>query len=174
MIFSIDKSIPLLQNTPLVIHHLLNQLSNEWVLANEGADTWNVKEIIAHLIVCEETDWIVRATIILSDQTPKQFAPINMHAHFEIAREFSLPQLIKKFTNLRQQNLATLEKFNIQPVELTLTAIHPVLGEVSLQQLLSAWVVHDLTHLAQITRVMAKLYEKEVGPFKQLLGVLNK
>jgi hypothetical protein len=97
-----------------------------------------------------------------------------MHAHFEIAREFSLLQLINKFTNLRQQNLATLEKFNIQPAELTLTAIHPVLGEVSLQQLLSAWVVHDLTHLAQITRVMAKLYEQEVGPFKQLLGVLNK
>ena len=86
MIFSIDKSIPLLQNTPLVIHHLLNQLSNEWVLANEGADTWNVKEIIAHLIVCEETDWMNRATLILSDKAPKQFAPINMHAHFEITR----------------------------------------------------------------------------------------
>jgi|JI6StandDraft_1071083.scaffolds.fasta_scaffold52056_4 hypothetical protein len=173
MNFSIEQAFPLLNNTPKAIQQLLQQLDSDWLEVNEGPDTWNVKEIIAHLLVCEETDWMVRAAIILLPDTSKQFTPIDRQAHFPLSQQFSAEQLISKFKRQREKNLSTLKKFNIQKSDYALTAVHPVLGAVCLQQLLSAWVVHDLTHLSQISRVIAKLYTSEVGPFRQLLGVLN-
>ena len=155
MNFSLDKSIEVLQNTPHFTSALLQNLSPDWTTKNEGESTWNAKEVLAHLIVCEETDWIPRARIILSESSSKTFTPIDMEAHFAIAKNNTLEELLKEFKKLRKQSIIELLGYNLNENDYKRTAIHPKIGEVNLQQLIATWVTHDLTHIAQIVRVIA-------------------
>lgn len=173
MKFTIEKSIEIIERTPKVLLTLLKDLSSEWTEFNEGENTWTAKEIIAHLIICEQTDWIPRARIILSDGIDKAFVPLDMAAHFELATNNSLDQLLMDFQSLRMQSIGELLGYNLSDDDYTRTAMHPKIGEVNLAQLIATWVTHDLAHIAQIARVIAKQNAALVGPFKDFLKILN-
>jgi hypothetical protein len=172
MQFEIEKALPVLERTPRVIEALLNGLADEWTYSNEGSDTWTPFEIVAHLIYGEKTDWLPRTRIILGEEN-KHFVPFDMEGHIKDSKGKTMSQLLDEFTILRKQNLAQLKDMNITNDMLNQTGIHPLLGEVTLRHLLASWVVHDLTHIHQLSRVMAKQYEEAVGPWKQFMGVLG-
>ena len=173
MDFKLDKAIELLERTPGVIEVLLKGLSPEWVMNNEGDDTWSPYDIVGHLIHGEKTDWIVRMEIIIADNENKSFQPFDRFAQFEQSKGKTLQQLIDEFKALRKQNMAILISKNFSETTLNKTGIHPAFGIVTLRQLLSTWVVHDLSHIAQIARVMAKQYKTESGPWQAYLPILN-
>lgn len=174
MKFQLDKSIEILNRTPAVLEHLLTGLSRDWYSHNEGENTWSPYDVIGHLIHGEKTDWLVRSEIILSKAADKTFIPFDRFAQMSTSKEKSLEALLQEFRELREANLTKLEALKIGEEDLSNTGIHPELGEVSLQQLLASWVVHDLGHIAQISRVMAKQYTQEVGPWIAYLGILNR
>jgi len=173
MKFSLNKSLEIIENTPLVVSALLNNISDQWTISNEGKNTWTAKEVVAHLIVCEQTDWLPRAKIILSDNQDKTFAPIDMLAHFDLAKNNSMKDLIKEFKRLRETGINEIKGLNLQKTDLNKTAIHPKVGELNLQQLIAAWAIHDLTHIAQIARIMAKQNKENVGVFATFLTILK-
>ena len=160
---SIKNSVDVLNNTPNVLSALMNNLSDKVLNSNEGENTWSVKEVIAHLVICEETNWLQRIKIILSDQNDKVFAPIDLLAHFDIAQNNSISSLLERFKENRKINISEIEVLDIQESDFVKTAVHPVIGKVNLNELLSTWVAHDLTHLSQITRVMAKQYKNDTN-----------
>jgi hypothetical protein len=166
-------ALPILERTPNVIEALLYGLPDEWVLRNEGADTWSAYDVVGHLIHGEKEDWLVRTNIILGEGD-KQFKPFNRTAMFEDSKGKTLNQLLDEFKSLRKDNLLQLQAINFTDELLNRTGIHPKFGTVTLRQLLSTWVVHDLTHINQITRVMGKQYDAAVGPWKEFLGILNR
>ncbi|WP_026462519.1 DinB family protein [Adhaeribacter aquaticus] len=173
MQFSLSKSLEVLERTPQVLFSMLNNLSSQWIEANEGENTWTPKEIVAHLIICEKTNWLTRAKIILSDSTDKILSPIDMMGHFDLAKNSSLQDLLKGFSRLRECSLDELKKLSSDESSLQKTAMHPKVGEVSLQQLIATWVTHDLSHITQISRVMARQQKEQVGPFEVFLKILN-
>ncbi len=173
MEFSIEKAIEILERTPVALSHLLSGLSDDWTSHNEGGDTWAVYDVIGHLIHGDKTDWLTRAQLILSDSAQKNFGPFDRFAQFENSQGKSLLQLLTEFQEVRSQNLDKLRNLNIQPEDLQKTGVHPAFGEVTLSQLLATWVTHDLDHIAQISRVMAKQYKAEVGPWIAYLKILN-
>ncbi|MHA4844865.1 DinB family protein [Flavitalea antarctica] len=173
MQYSIDKSIEILERTPAVLMTQLSGLSDNWTQCNEGADTWSAFDIVGHLIHGDRTDWLPRAELILSGSPERKFAPFDRFAQFEESKGKSLPQLLAEFKELRYVNIQKLIQLNISENDLSKTGIHPAFGEVTLSQLLSCWVVHDLNHLAQVSRVMAKQYKEEVGPWIEYLRVLK-
>lgn len=166
-------SLEILSNTPAVLTAMLHNLGEEWISSNEGEYTWTAKEVVAHLVVIEETDWLPRIRIILDEDGQKTFAPVDMQAHFAVARNHSMQELLNQFAVLRKQSIEEFTGYNLEEKDLQKTGNHPVLGEVQLQQLLATWVTHDLTHIAQVTRVMAKQQKNEVGPFKRYLRILE-
>lgn len=174
MEFNLNKSIEILERTPQVLEALLTGLSDEWILNNEGDDSWNPFDVIGHLIHGEKTDWLVRTNLILSDKTDKTFAPFDRFAQFENSKGKSISELLKEFQDLRKQNLVALKSKNITTEDLWKTGIHPTFGAVTLEQLLACWVAHDLGHIAQISRVMAKQYKDEVGPWREFLPILDR
>jgi hypothetical protein len=174
MIFSIDRSLEILHRTPAVVGTLLNNISPFWSDANEGEKTFSPYDVVGHLIHGEKTDWIERIEIILSDQKEKRFKPFDRFAQYHESKGKTLEQLIKEFEQLRAQNLEKLENLHLNEKDLTRKATHPALGEVTLQQLLSTWTVHDLNHISQIVRVMSKRYIDEVGPWKEYLPLLTR
>lgn len=172
MEFSFNKIVEVLSNTPDTVFALLHNLSEDWINRNEGDSTWTVKEVVAHLIECEETNWMPRIRIILN--SPDQvFAPMDMQAHFEIAKSCSLQELLKKFRQLRANGINELKEYKLQEGDFFKAANHPVIGEVMVHQLISAWAAHDMAHLAQIARIIAKQNKEFVGGFKQYLNILN-
>jgi hypothetical protein len=173
MNFTLEQSIEILERTPLSLSNLLTGLSSEWTSTKEGNDTWSVYDIIGHLIHGEKTDWIPRAEIILSDKTEKTFEPFDRFAQFENSKGKSLTELLEEFTALRKKNIVLLRSMPIHETTLTKKGIHPAFGEVTLSQLLATWVVHDLNHIAQIARVMAKQYKEDVGPWIKYLRILQ-
>jgi len=173
MDFSIDKSIEILERTPDVVRAMLSGLSAEWIAATEGEDTWSPFDIIGHFIHGEKTDWIIRAQLILSDQVEKSFVPFDRFAQFENSKGKSVNALLDEFKMLRRINIAVLKSLRIDENKHNEKGIHPDFGEVSLKQLLAAWVVHDLNHISQIARVMAKQYTVEVGPWIEYLKILR-
>ena len=173
MDFQMNAAIQVLQRTPDVLSAMLRGLDEEWTHTNEGGDTWTAYDIIGHYIHGEKTDWITRTRILLSDAEQKAFTPFDRFAQFNNSKGQSLEALLDEFKLLRQQNLEELNKVTFTEQLLDRTAIHPKFGTVTLRQLLAAWVVHDLTHIYQVTRVMAKQYDAAVGPWKEFLGVLN-
>ncbi len=173
MDFNINDALPVLERTPQVVSDLLKNLPDPWLYKNEGGDTWNPYDVVGHLIHGERTDWIARMNICLSDGPNKKFEPFDRTAMFEESKGKSLDDLLTEFANLRRQNVQKLKAVSFDEETLSKKAIHPVFGEVNLKQLLSTWVVHDLTHIYQIIRVMAKQYDTEVGPWKQYLGILK-
>lgn len=173
MNFSVASSIAVLERTPLVLSSLLRNLSAEWTTPNEGANSWSAFDIVGHLIHGERTDWVPRAQLILSARTDKTFEPFDRFAQFELSKGKTLEQLLDEFTTLREENIAWLRAQPLSQTDLEKKGRHPALGEVTLAQLLATWTVHDLNHLAQVSRVMAKQYKDEVGPWQQYLGVLH-
>lgn len=174
MMFDLDKSVQILAQTPAVLSAMLANLDDDWVKNNEGGESWSPFDVLGHLIHGERTDWIARAQIILDDhRTDKRFAPFDRFAMFSESRGKSLPELLDTFAALRRQNLEQLQQMNITTDTLSKTGIHPAFGEVTLEQLLATWVVHDLGHIAQISRVMAKQYADAVGPWQAYLPTLH-
>src|SRR5258706_13843023 len=173
MHFTIEKSIEILDHTPGVLNTMLRNISADWTSQNEGGDTWSVYDIVGHLIHGEKTDWIPRMEIILSEKNDKRFQPFDRFAQFEESKGKSLAQLLDEFKSLSEKNIEHLRLKKLTDKNLKANGIHPVFGEVTLSQLFSAWVVHDLNHIAQICRVMAKQYEAEVGPWVANLKILQ-
>jgi DinB superfamily len=173
MEFSLDKATEILSRTPPSIRQLTLGLSPEWTNSNEGGDTWTVFDIVGHLIHGEKTDWLTRTEIILSSNSDKIFHPFDRFAQFEQFKGKNLKQLLEEFENIRKDNIEKLKKFNITEHELKKTGIHPTFGQVTLSQLLSAWVVHDLDHISQVSRVMAKQFKDQTGPWIKFLKILR-
>lgn len=165
MDFSLDDAIPVLERTPAVVSSLLESLPAGWLDARETAEAWSPREIINHLIWGERTDWIPRARIILAQGPHRRFQPFDRFA--ELQNDRPLDDLLEELDQLRAGNLATLRGWNLKPKDLDLTGEHPGLGTVTLRQLLATWVAHDLTHIAQITRTMAREYKGAVGPWTE-------
>ncbi|MDN3656041.1 DinB family protein [Ferruginibacter paludis] len=173
MHFSLSKSVEILERTPDVLITMLYNLSNEWTANNEGGESWNVYEIIGHLIHGEKTDWIPRMEVILSDKTDKSFVPFDRFAQLKKSETPTLHELLDEFKSIRQHNTVRLKSKELTEADLEKTGIHPEFGAVTLSQLISTWAVHDLNHIAQIVRVMAKQYKNEVGPWKAYLRILQ-
>ncbi len=173
MEFNLEKSLQLLARTPTVIKLLLNGLDDEWIRNNEGGETWSPFDVVGHLLHGEITDWIPRLEKILNEDGDKNFVPFDRFAQFNESKGKTLEQLLDEFIGARAHNLAILKAKNITPADYKKTGIHPVFGTVTLEQLLSTWTVHDLAHINQITRVMAKQYREATGPWLEYLSVLN-
>ena len=173
MNFSLSHSLEILERTPNVLFAMLENVSGEWTLNNEGPDTWSVYDIIGHLIHGEKTDWIARMEIILSNEADKRFEPFNRFAQFEESKGLSLLALLDEFKRLRENNIRILLSKQLTNEHLQQTGVHPAFGEVTLSQLLATWVVHDLNHIAQISRVMAKQYKAEIGPWIEYVKMLR-
>jgi len=173
MQFDINKSIQILSKTPQILEVLLSDISDDWVYNNEGEDTWSPYDVLGHLIHGEKTDWITRAKIILSDTENKTFESFDRFAQMEDKAKNSMADRLQEFKQLRAENLETLKALELDELKLIQKGIHPELGEVKLVELLSCWTVHDLGHFAQISRVMAKQYKTEVGPWIQYLTILK-
>lgn len=171
--FSLAEAIAVLSRTPATLNALLRRLPEVWVRRNEGKDTWAAVDIVGHLIVGERTDWMPRVRIILQNGEARPFDPFDRFAQLKETQDKSLEQLLDEFARLRMENLAALHALNLQPEDLTRRGTHPALGAVTLAELLATWAVHDLTHLHQLSRVMAHQYRDAVGPWSDYLGVLQ-
>lgn len=173
MKYNSNEAIAILERTPLVLKSLLNGLENEWVTCNEGPETFSPYDVLGHLIHAEKTDWVVRAKHVLALGATQPFDPFDRFAHYEASKGKSLQHLLGEFETLRRENIDWLESLNLSEADLEKKGVHPALGEVTLRNLLATWVVHDLSHIAQVTRVMAKQYKTEVGPWVEYLRILN-
>jgi DinB family protein len=171
--FNLTDAIAVLTRTPATLDATLRGLPDIWVRHNEGKDTWSAFEIVGHLIVGERTDWMPRLRIILENGEARPFDPFDRFAQLQETQDKSLDQLLNDFSNLRKENLTALLSLNLQPEDLTRRGRHPALGVVTLSELLATWTVHDLTHLHQLSRVMAHQYRDAVGPWSAYLGVLR-
>lgn len=174
MNFDLATGIVVLERTPAVLRALLGGLPAEWTTTNEGPDTWSPYDVVGHLIHGERTDWIGRAQIILAQGPDRRFVPFDRTAMFRESEGKSLAQLLDEFEQLRRQNLATVRGWTLGERELDLEGIHPRFGAVTLRQLLATWVAHDLDHLVQIARVMAKQYKSAVGPWVEYMSVMTR
>jgi DinB superfamily len=170
---NLPQTIALLARTPAALNALLRDLPESWTFQNEGENTWNAFDIVGHLIHGDRTDWMPRAKMILHFGESQPFEPFDRWAQIRESQGKSLNQLLDEFARLRSENLRELRALNLQQQDLNLLGRHPALGSVTLSQLLATWPVHDLTHLHQISRVMAHQYRDAVGPWRQYLGVLQ-
>jgi len=173
MEFHLDQAKEILRRTPATLNALLTDLPNDWVLSNEGPETWSPYDVIGHLIEGEETDWIPRARIILEQGETRPFDKFDRFAMFQKSKGKSLLELLAQFEQLRGESLRQLDEMKLTPELLQKRGTHPALGVVTLSQLLSAWVVHDLGHIRQIVRVMAKQYREAIGPWTEYLTIVN-
>nr|WP_299344863.1 DinB family protein [Allomuricauda sp.] len=173
MKFELNTAISVLKNTPVVVKALLKDLPEEWISQNEGPETWSPFDVVGHLIHGEKTDWIVRTRLILEQGPEITFEPFDRFAQFKNSEGKNLQTLLTEFEVLRKKNLEILNSLKLADSDLNRKGMHPELGEVTLAQLLSAWVVHDLGHIVQISRVLAKQYVDEVGPWTEYLTILN-
>jgi hypothetical protein len=173
MKFQVDEGIQILSKTPSVLTLLLEDLPDTWVMTNEGDQTWSPYDIVGHLIHGEKTDWIPRAKIILGDQGDKTFISFDRFAQFENSKGKTLSELLEEFRGWRLQNIEVLKAMELNEEKLKRKGMHPDLGEVSLAELLATWVAHDLSHINQMTRVMARNYKGEVGPWRAYISILK-
>jgi hypothetical protein len=170
---NLDQTIALLERTPAALNALLRDLPDEWTVRNEGEKTWTVFDVIGHLIHGERTDWIPRARRILEFGESKPFDRFDRFAQERENQGKSLAQLLDEFAALRAEKLDELRALNLTDDDLKKRGTHPVLGVITLSELLSTWAAHDLTHLHQIARVMAHQYREAVGPWTKFLGVMQ-
>lgn len=173
MHFDLESSIAVLNRSPATLRALLDGLGEMWVRGTEGPDTFSPFDVVGHLIDGEETDWIPRARIILAQGSDLRFEPYDRFRHRARNADRSLESLLSEFARLRAANLDLLRAWGLTARQLDLPGEHPSLGRVTLRQLLASWVVHDMGHLAQVARVMAKQYGSEVGPWVPFLPVLT-
>jgi hypothetical protein len=170
---NLQHTISLLCRTPAALNALLRDLPETWTLRNEGENTWSAFDVVGHLIHAERADWIPRAKIILQFGETQAFDPFDRGGHAREIQGKSLEQLLDEFARVRSENLGKLRALNLRPEDLERRGRHPALGVVTLSQLLATWAAHDLTHLHQVSRVMAHQHRDAVGPFSAYLGVLK-
>jgi len=170
--FDLKAITATLRQTPGTLSQLLHGLPDDLRLSNEGEGTWSPYDVIGHLIHGEKTDWIPRAKIILYGDD-KRFEPFDRFAQERDSGGKSLIELLDEFTDWRSTNLRELDLLDLSTENLSKTGIHPEFGEVTLQQLLATWAAHDYGHLYQISRVMAKQFLPDVGPWSKYIRALN-
>jgi hypothetical protein len=170
---NLPETMSLLARTPAVLNALLRDLPETWTLRNEGENTWSAFDVVGHLIHGERTDWMPRARMVLESGESRTFEPFDRWAQERESRGKSLDQLLDEFARLRSQNLSELRAMNLRQEHLELRGRHPALGVVTLSELLATWAIHDLTHLHQLSRIMAHQYRDAVGPWSAYLGVLQ-
>ena len=173
MTFTFEDALPVLSRTPVVLGSLLADLPEFWTRGTEGPDTWSPFDIVGHLIHGERTDWITRTEILLAHGESRPFTPFDRFAQFEASRGKTLHQLLDTFAGLRAANLLRLESLGLHTEDLERRGMHPELGSCTLGELLATWVAHDLSHIAQIARVMGRQYTEEVGPWRAYLPMLG-
>jgi DinB superfamily len=174
MDFDVDHGLAVLERTPDVLRALLAGLPEVWTHQNEGPATWSPREVVGHLIEGERSDWIPRERIVLAQGPSAAFAPFDRTAHQRsMSASASLTELVETFARMRAENLATLRGWHLTPAQLELTGVHPEFGLVTMKQHLATWVAHDLGHLVQIARTMARQYREAVGPWRAYLTALH-
>ena len=171
--FAMDEAIAVLSRTPATLDALLRGLPDGWITANEGGETWSPFDVLGHLIHGEHTDWVPRAKIILEHGEARPFDKFNRFAQFAESEGRTLASLLDDFAALRQANLRELASLRITDADLDRRGRHPELGVVTLRQLLATWVAHDLDHVVQISRVLARQYSDEVGPWRVFLRIIS-
>lgn len=174
MTFVLADGVAVLQRTPHVLRAMLTGLDPVWTDATEGPETWSPAVIVGHLIHGERTDWIPRATLILGQGSDRRFTPFDRFAQLRESAGRPLGELLDELARLRAANLATLAEWRLTEAQLELEGEHPELGRVTLRQLLATWVAHDLGHLAQTARVMARRYRDAVGPWRAYLPIMDR
>lgn len=172
MDFSLELGKEVLRRTPDVLHAMLSDRSDAWVAASEAPDAWSPYQVVGHLTYIEECDWIDRTRVILEHGTGRVLAPVDRVAGFTRFKEWKLNDLLDRFGSVRTSNLKTLEAL-IEVADLERRGVHPTFGEVTISQLLATWVVHDLNHLGQIVKTMAKQYADAVGPWREFLPIID-
>jgi len=171
--FNLNEAIEVLERTPQTLARLLSGLSGGWLHCREGEDTWSPYEVIGHLAEAERTNWIPRLETILQDGERKPFPPFDRYAHLSESPDLPIDGKLQVFQELRERSLARLSELLPSDPRLEATGTHPAFGPVKARELVSAWVVHDLSHTAQIVRVMARRYAEDVGPWQAYLGILK-
>ncbi|HEV2113130.1 MAG TPA: DinB family protein [Terriglobales bacterium] len=170
---NLQTTIALLSRTPAALNVLLRDLPESWTHRNEGENTWSAFDVVGHLIHGERTDWIPRARMILEHGESRAFERFDRFAQERESHGRSLPELLDEFARVRSENLATLREMKLTPQQLALRGLHPRLGAVTLSNLLATWAAHDLTHLHQLSRILAHQYREAVGPWTKYLGVMQ-
>jgi len=171
--FKLDDTIALLSNTPPALNALLRNLPEAWIHQREGGDSWTAFEVVGHLIHGDRTDWMPRARMILQHGDSRPFDVFDRGGHKQDIQGKSIGQLLDEFAHVRSENLTALRSLNLQSGDFTRRGMHPALGGVTLSQLLATWAAHDLTHIHQISRIMAYQYRETVGPWSAYLGVMR-
>lgn len=174
MDFDLNAGIAVLERTPRTLRALLDGLPPAWTDATEGPETWSPYVIVGHLIHGERADWIPRARIILAQGPDRRFEPVDRFAQFRESEGKPLGELLDELARLRAESLETLAGWRLTDAQLALEGEHPAFGPVTLRQLLATWVAHDLSHVAQIARVMAKQYREEIGPWRAYLPIMDR
>jgi hypothetical protein len=174
MSFMLTEGIAVLERTPATFRALLSGLPDPWTACNEGADTFSPFDNVGHLIHGERADWIPRARLILAQGTNRRFEPYDRFAQVRESEGRIIAELLEEFAHVREENLVTLRSWNLTDQDLALEGEHPEFGLVTLRQLLATWVAHDLGHVAQTARVMAKRYREAVGPWRAYLPILDR
>lgn len=169
----LEDTTALLARTPATLDALLRHLPEAWTMRNEGENSWSPHDIVGHLIHCEITDWMPRARRILADGESKPFDPFDRWGHVRLVHGRAMPSLLDEFAERRAANLDELRSWKLCAADLEKRGQHPVLGPVTLSELLASWAAHDLNHLHQTARVMASQYRKAVGPFRAFMGVMQ-
>jgi hypothetical protein len=170
---NLENTIALLERTPAALDALLRGLPEMWTETNEGGNTWSVRTVIAHLIHEEDENWIPRARVILESGEAQAFAPVDREGHLRYSRDKTLEQLLDDFAHAREKGLEDLRALKLTAEDLRRQGRHPSFGTVTLSELLATWAMHDLTHLHQISRIMADQYREAVGPWVRFLGVMQ-
>lgn len=173
MDFRFDQALPVLQQTPRTVRALLQDLPRAWTTATEGPGTWSPYDIVGHLVHGERADWIPRVEHLLQHGEAVPFPPFDREAMFAASKGQTLAQLLDRFSALRNTSLSRLDGLGLTDADLGRTGRHPEFGVVTLGQHLATWVAHDMTHIAQLARVMAKQYADAVGPWKAYLSILK-
>jgi hypothetical protein len=173
MKFDLAEARAVLERTPTVLQVLLAGLPDAWTSGNQGPNTWSPFDVVGHLIDGEREDWIPRIRLILAHGEATPFTPFDRFSHLQANRDRTLGELLDSFAALRAENLAVLDSLQLTPVHLELRGTHPEFGPVTLRQLLATWVAHDLGHLVQISRTMARQYREEAGPWRAYLSALQ-
>lgn len=172
MYFDLTRALEILERTPATLNALLRGLSDEWIRPNEGSGSWSVFDNVGHLITGERSDWMARLRVVLAQGSDRRFQAFDRTAMLARDRDRTLDALLDEFASLRAANVAELRGLDLSHERLQLTGEHPTFGSVTAEQLLATWVVHDLGHLAQMSRVMAKQYAQAVGPWAAFLPIL--
>jgi hypothetical protein len=170
---NLENTIALLERTPAALDALLRGLPAVWIDSNEGGETWNVPGVMAHLIHCEQVDWMPRLRMILELGEGRTFTPLDREGSARAGEGNTMDRVLDEFRQLRANNLGELRALDLKPEDMNRRGMHPVFGSVTLEEFLSTWPAHDLTHLHQILRIMAHQYRELVGPWVRFLGVMQ-